>query len=70
MSTQAIQVRPAHRRATPAGLATFGRAIWRSLERAGHRRAASELRRLAAHFELTDPALAAQLREASRFNPD
>ena len=70
MSTQAIPVRSTYRRTHPAALATLGRAIWRALERAGHARAASQLRWLAACYELSNPELAAQLLKASRYTPD
>lgn len=40
-------------------------AIWRYLESIGHARAQRELRQLAATWELTHPALAQQMRQAS-----
>jgi hypothetical protein len=46
----------------------FGLAVWRVLEDEGHRRAARELRDVAARVETNDPALARSLRAASWYN--
>lgn len=56
----------AYRRHTPTLLQTIGRSIWRSFEAVGHRRAARELALLANRWEIFDPALAHDLREAGR----
>jgi hypothetical protein len=55
-----------YQRQTPTLLQAVGRSIWRALEAAGQRRAARELLDLAERWESFDPALARQLREASR----
>jgi hypothetical protein len=55
-----------YRRLTPTLLQAIGQSIWRALEAAGQRRAAHELRQLAERWEPFDPALAQQLRDASR----
>lgn len=55
-----------YRRRTPTLLQTIGGSIWRSLEAVGHRRAARELALLADRWALFDPALASELRAASR----
>jgi len=78
MSTQTIRVvvpapvarpRGARRAAALAvWLLRLGRSIWRTLERAGQRRAARELLAQAAWHEPFDPELARRLREASRFD--
>jgi hypothetical protein len=57
---------PVYRRHTPTLLQVIGRSIWRSLEAVGHRRAARELDQLASRWTVYDPALARELREASR----
>jgi len=69
MSTQAIPVPAAPARTASTALAHIGHAIWRAVERMGHLRAASELQRLAACYEYSNPELAAQLRKASRYQP-
>ena len=56
------------KRQTPTLLQAIGQSIWRTLEDAGQRRAAPELRRLAQRWESIDPALAKQLREALEHN--
>jgi hypothetical protein len=78
MSTQTIRVVVPAPAASPRGarwaaalvvwLSRVGRSIWRALETAGQRRAARELRALAAWHEPFDPELARRLREASRFD--
>jgi hypothetical protein len=55
-----------YRRLTPTLLQVVGQSIWRALEAAGQRRAARELLQLAERWEPFDPALARQLRDASR----
>ncbi len=57
---------PSYRRHTPTLLQAIGRSIWRALEAVGHRRAARELSQLANRWTVFDPALAHNLREASR----
>jgi hypothetical protein len=57
-----------YRRLTPTLFQAVGQSIWRALEAAGQRRAAHELRQLAERWEPFDPALARQLRDASRHN--
>ena len=57
---------PVYRRRTPTLLQVIGRTVWRSLEAVGHRRAARELDQLANRWTVFDPALAHDLREASR----
>lgn len=57
---------PAYRRQTPTLLQALGGSIWRAFEAVGHRRAARELDQLASRWALFDPALAHDLREASR----
>ena len=57
-----------YKRQTPTLLQALGQSIWRALEAAGRRRAAPELRRLAERWESIDPALAAQFRDARRFD--
>jgi hypothetical protein len=57
-----------YKRQTPTLLQVVGQSIWRALEASGQRRAAQELRQLAERLEPFDPALAQQLREASRHN--
>jgi hypothetical protein len=59
-----------YRRMTPTLIEVIGRSIWRALKRAGRRRAAHELLRLAAQHEPFDPALARLLREGSQFDTD
>jgi len=51
-----------------ATAADVGRSIWRALEAMGESRARGELERMADAYALTRPALAAQLRSASRRN--
>lgn len=62
-----VQARPlAQRPSAPAfqaWLRRTGRTIWRSLELVGESRARRELTRLAAANEITNPELAAQLRQ-------
>jgi hypothetical protein len=48
-----------------AALASVGQACWGALVRIGELRATGALRRLASEYELTDPALARQLRKAA-----
>jgi hypothetical protein len=55
-----------YRRLTPTLLQTIGQSLWRALETVGRRRAARELQQLAQRWEPFDPALAQQLRDASR----
>lgn len=50
----------------PSLAARVGRALWRALERAGARRARSELLGLACQHEASRPEFAARLREAAR----
>jgi hypothetical protein len=57
-----------YQRQTPTLLQAVGHSIWRALEAAGQRRAARELLDLAQRWEPFDPALARQLREASRYD--
>lgn len=57
---------PVYRRQTPTLLQAIGGSIWRALEAVGHRRAARELDQLASRWAVFDPALAHDLREASR----
>lgn len=59
-----------YRRTTPTLIQVIGRSIWRALEREGQLRAQRALRAAAARYELFDPALALQLREASQFDFD
>ncbi len=51
---------------TPTLIQAIGRSIWDALAATGQRRAARELRELAQRWESIDPAVAQQLREASR----
>ena len=51
---------------SPAWFRRFGRAAWIALQAVGARRARRELTHLAASCELTNPALAAQLRRVVR----
>jgi hypothetical protein len=44
--------------------------LWRQLEAIGHARAQHELHRLASRWELTHPALAQQMRQASLRRPE
>lgn len=46
-------------------LGAAARAFWQGAQRYGNRRAAGQLRRLAAERHLSNPALAAQLRESA-----
>jgi hypothetical protein len=55
-----------YKRQTPTLWQVIGQSIWRGLEASGQRRAARELRQLAERWQTIDPALAQQLREASR----
>jgi len=80
MSTQTIPVVVPAPVAHPRGvkwaaalalwLRRAGSSIWRTLERAGQRRAARELLARAAWHEPFDPELARRLREASQFDTD
>lgn len=54
-----------YRRQTPTVWQAAARSLWSALERAGQRRAAQELTRLARQWEPFDPALAQSLREAA-----
>jgi len=47
----------------------IGKSVWHSLERMGHRRASHALMQLANQYASTQPELAANLREAARFDP-
>lgn len=62
----APSVESPYKRQTPTLWQVIGQSIWRALEARGQRRAASELRQLAERWQTIDPALAQQLREASR----
>jgi hypothetical protein len=57
-----------YKRQTPTLLQAIGRSIWDALAATGQRRAAHELRDLAQRWESIDPAVAQQLREASRYD--
>jgi hypothetical protein len=57
---------PSYKRQTPTLLQAIGHSIWDALAATGQRRAARELRELAQRWESIDPAVARQLREASR----
>lgn len=57
-----------YRRTTPTLLQSIGRAVWRSLEAVGQRRAARELDRLARYWAPFDADLARDLRTAARFD--
>ncbi len=57
-----------YKRQTPTLWQVIGQEIWRALESSGQRRAARDLRQLAERWETIDPALAQQLREASRYD--
>lgn len=46
-------------------MVAFGRRVWGFLEAAGERRARRELNRLAQGYAISQPQLAAQLREAA-----
>jgi hypothetical protein len=69
MSATTTLVIPAapYRRQTPTIWRCIGRAVWRTLEGVGQRRAAREMRALARAAEATDPARAEMLRIASHF---
>lgn len=57
--------------ATPGRRSRFGRAglaLWRAMEAFGQARAHRELRLLADRWEVTDPALSADLRRAIAFD--
>ena len=69
MSTTTVNGVPAYVRHSPSVWQALGRALWDTLESVGHRRAQRVLRELASNYALSNPALAAQLREASRFDP-
>lgn len=68
LSTPLNTLASPYKRQTPTLLQAIGQSIWRTLEDAGQRRAAPELRRLAQRWESIDPALAKQLREALEHN--
>jgi hypothetical protein len=55
-----------YKRQTPTLWQVIGQEIWRALESSGQRHAARDLRQLAERWKTIDPALAQQLREASR----
>jgi hypothetical protein len=55
-----------YKRLTPTLWQAVGRSIWDALAATGQRRAARELRELAERWDSIDPAVARQLREASR----
>jgi hypothetical protein len=54
-----------YRRSTPMLLESMGRAIWRTLESIGQRRAARELLAAAERYASSNPALARLLRESA-----
>jgi len=47
----------------------FGKSVWHQLELIGHARARRVLLSLADQYQVSQPDLAAQLREAARYNP-
>jgi hypothetical protein len=51
--------------AAPGPIAGFARALWKSLERSGQRRAAGELRRLSSLYAGAQPELARAMAEAA-----
>jgi hypothetical protein len=57
-----------YKRQTPTLWQAIGHSIWDTLAATGQRRAARELRELAQRWESIDPAVAKQLREASRYD--
>jgi hypothetical protein len=69
MSTTTTLVTPAapYKRLTPTIWQCIGRAVWRSLEAMGQRRASRELLAMAERAEAHDPALARRLRIACHF---
>lgn len=60
----------AYRRTTPTLFAVVRHKVWLALAAQGHRRAASELRVLAARWQSIDPDVAQSLRRAAEFNPN
>ena len=53
------------RMSAPARVPDWARALWKALHRAGQRRAAWELDRLAERYALRNPVLARQMRAAA-----
>jgi hypothetical protein len=64
--SRAARLGSSYKRQTPTLLHAIGRSIWDALAATGQRRAARELTDIAQRWESIDPAVAQQLREASR----
>jgi hypothetical protein len=63
---RAARLGSSYKRQTPTLLQAIGRSIWDAMAASGQRRASRELLEIAQRWESIDPAVAQQLREASR----